>query len=207
MSNRRPPNRRHRPRHARYAALALAVALLPIASPPARAEALSPQLQAIVTQYVGPLVGDPALIAAVRAQNAETADYDEAGIAALDAHWKSEIGASEIPTISKVWGNAVADQLRAQVEASGGLIREVLLMDARGLNVAVSHLTSDYWQGDEDKYLETYPHGAGAVHLGPVEFDESSQVYMQQLSMTVSDPQSGEPLGALTIGLDAERLP
>ncbi len=191
----------------RSAGLVLATALCVLAAPDARAEALSPPLQAVVTQYMQPLLDDPAVIAAVRAQNAETAGYDDAKIAGLDALWKSEIGASEIPTISKVWGNAIADTLRAQVEASGGLIHEILLMDSRGLNVAVSHLTSDYWQGDEDKYLDTYPHGTGATHLGAVEFDESSQVYMQQLSMTVSDPQSGEPLGALTVGLDAEMLP
>ncbi len=36
---------------------------------------------------------------------------------------------------------------------------EVFVMDARGLNVAASDVTSDYWQGDEEKFSETFPKG------------------------------------------------
>ncbi|MBE9635461.1 hypothetical protein [Salipiger mangrovisoli] len=192
---------------AQGAALHLVSALLLIPASGAGAEQIAPPLLAVVTQYVTPLMEDPALVAAVRDQNAVTAGYDDAKIAELDARWMSEIGASEIPTIAPVWENPVADLLRAQVTASGGLIREMFVMDARGLNVAVSNLTSDYWQGDEDKFLQTYGRGAGAMHAGAVDFDESSQIYMQQISVTLSDPQSGAPIGALTVGLDAEMLP
>ncbi|WP_353472529.1 hypothetical protein PVT71_00445 [Salipiger sp. H15] len=206
MSIRNPSAPRGRRSGLGACVLAAATVLLLAVAPAARAQELGPALQEVITRYVRPLLADPTLIAAVRAQNAVTAGYDAARIDELDALWKAEIGASEIPTIKPVWDNPVADLLRAQVTESNGLIREMLLMDARGLNVAVSHLTSDYWQGDEDKYLQTYPHGPDAIHVGSVDFDESSQIYMQQLSLSVPDPETGAAIGALTLGLDAEMV-
>ena len=89
------------------------------------------------------------------------------------------------------------------VERSEGRITEIILMDSRGMNVAVSDITSDFWQGDEAKYQETYLVGADAVHVGEVELDESSQTYQAQVSFVVTDPQTGESIGAVTVGLNA----
>ena len=38
-------------------------------------------------------------------------------------------------------------------------------MDAMGLNVAASDVTSDYWQGDEAKFKKTYAVGSGAIFI------------------------------------------
>ena len=70
------------------------------------------------------------------------------------------------------------------MEETGGAITEVFVMDAQGLNVAASGPTSDYWQGDEAKFQETYLKGAEAIHVSEVEFDESSQTYSVQVSVT-----------------------
>ena len=79
-------------------------------------------------------------------------------------------------------------------------------MDARGLNVAASGVTSDYWQGDEAKFRETFGKGPRAMHISEVEFDESSQTFQSQLSVPIVDPVTQEPLGAITVGLNAEQL-
>ncbi|MFD2854813.1 hypothetical protein ACFSZS_08595 [Seohaeicola zhoushanensis] len=76
-------------------------------------------------------------------------------------------------------------------------------MDNRGMNVAVSDVTSDFWQGDEAKFQQTFPRGPAALHVSEVELDESSQIYQAQVSFTVTDAQ-GAPVGAVTIGLNAE---
>ncbi len=73
-------------------------------------------------------------------------------------------------------------------------------------NVATSAVTSDFWQGDEPKFAETFPNGAGAMHLGNVEFDESSQTYQGQISVSIVDPASNEVVGAMTVGVNAEAL-
>ncbi len=79
-------------------------------------------------------------------------------------------------------------------------------MDAVGLNAAASSVTSDMWQGDEDKFIQTFNVGVGAIHIADVEFDASSQTYLGQVSVTISDPQTGDLLGAVTVVLNVEAL-
>jgi hypothetical protein len=166
----------------------------------------TPAMQSYLESDIMAWAADPVILEAIRAQNAVTAGYDQGQIDALDTAWRAEVGTAAMPTITPVLTSAAAEFLRDKVKASGGAITEIFLMDARGLNVAVSDTTSDFWQGDEDKFTMTFPKGAGAVHLGEVEMDESSQRYQGQISITIADPATGEVLGAMTVGLDAESL-
>ena len=185
--------------------LTLAAALAAL-STPAFADEFEPMLRAFQAEQVAGWADAQILIDAINAQNAETAAFDQAEIDALDQVWRAEVGMSDTPSITPVLENAAAAFLREQVEASGGQITEVFIMDARGLNVAVSAITSDYWQGDEAKFTETHGAGPDAVFIDDVEFDESSQRYQGQVSMTITDPATGQPIGALTVGVDAESL-
>ncbi len=162
--------------------------------------------RSFLAENISNWANDPILIDAIRAQNAETGGYDLSEIETLDQTWRGEVGAADTPLIDPVLNNAAAEFLREQAAASSGVITEILLMDSVGLNVAVSHVTSDYWQGDEAKYTQTFSAGPDAVHIGAIEFDESSQTYQSQLSFTLIDPESGEAVGAMTVGLNAEAL-
>jgi hypothetical protein len=79
-------------------------------------------------------------------------------------------------------------------------------MDAKGLNVGQSDVTSDYWQGDEAKWQKTYGAGSGVVFVDGVEEDESTQALQSQASVTISDPETGEPIGAITVGINLDML-
>ncbi|EPX81854.1 hypothetical protein Salmuc_03093 [Salipiger mucosus DSM 16094] len=184
----------------------LAAALVACFAAPGLAMDAKPAMSAFLESEVLPWTGSEVLIAAIEAHNAETAQLTGSEIAALDAAWQSELGAAERPTIAPVIDNAAATFLRERVSAAGGAITEIFVMDARGLNVAASALTSDYWQGDEAKFTETFGKGPEAVHFGEVEFDESSQTYQGQISVTLVDPESGEAIGAMTVGVNAEYL-
>ena len=151
-------------------------------------------------------VGADEIVDAIRAQNAETEALSQDEIDALDARWRDEVGKDVTPTVTPVIDNALAAMLRDRVAASSGSVTEILIMDARGLNVAASATTSDYWQGDEAKYQETYLKGADAVHFGEVEFDESTQAYQGQISLPVVDSETGEPVGAITVAVNAASL-
>lgn len=180
--------------------------VIALAASQATATELMQSMDAVIEQAVRPWLDEPALIAAIKAQNKTTAELDQAGIDALDAAWRAEIGAAETPTIDAVVQGPLADALRAHMADANGAILEILVMDARGLNVAASGVTSDYWQGDEAKFIETYPNGPGALHHGEVAFDESSQAYQAQVSFTITDPKTGLPVGAMTVGLNADVL-
>jgi hypothetical protein len=78
-------------------------------------------------------------------------------------------------------------------------------MDNQGANVCQNELTSDYWQGDEAKFEKSYNGGKGAIFVDEVEFDDSSQAYLCQVSVPVMD--GDKAIGAITIGVDVEKLP
>lgn len=184
----------------------LAAAMAAAIAPAARASEFEPAMQAFLESSIATWAADSVLIEAIRAQNGATAGYDAATIDAMDQTWRAEVGTTDGGLIGPVLSNAAAEFLRGQVAASGGVITEVFIMDAVGLNVAASAVTSDYWQGDEDKFLKTYPMGPGAVHFSDVEFDESTQTYQAQISIALTDPATGSVVGAMTVGVVADAL-
>ncbi|MBY4894372.1 hypothetical protein KUL25_16570 [Rhodobacteraceae bacterium N5(2021)] len=183
----------------------IAAALLS-ASAPAFATDYQSSMQAYLDSGAAAWTSEPSVVAAVAAANETTAGYSEAEIIAMDTAWRAEVGTADTALVDSVLDNGTADFLRQVVADSGGIITEIILMDAQGLNVAVSHVTSDYWQGDEAKHQETYGVGPDAVHFGDVELDESSQRYQGQISLTLVDPETGDAIGAVTIGVDAQAL-
>ena len=186
--------------------LASTAILAAIIATPAAADQFTPLMRDYYETSISTWAQSDVLVQAIAEQNTRTTAYDQAMIDQLDQAWRSEVGASSTPTITPVIQNATADYLRRLVAESGGQITEIFVMDAHGLNVAASDITSDYWQGDEAKFSETHGAGPGAIHISDVELDESTQRYQGQLSVTITDPSSGTPIGAVTVGIDAESL-
>ncbi len=177
---------------------------LAVAASFAHAVDAPPAMRAFVESNIMSWAGSAQVIDAVTAQNAKTAGTSEAQILEWDADWRAQVGQADQPLISEVTGNALSAFLSEQVAASEGRITEIFVMDAVGLNVAASDVTSDYWQGDESKFTESFGAGPDAVFVDAVEFDESTQSYQGQISISLTDPASGEVVGAMTIGLNAE---
>lgn len=172
----------------------------------AMADEFTPALEEYLNANISPWATDPIILDALRESNTHRADFDAARVTALDMAWQDEVGKPDTPTITPVMTHPASDFLRGQAAASGGVIEEIFIMDQTGLNVAASVVTSDMWQGDEAKFIETHDVGAGAVHISDVEFDDSAQTYLAQISISISDPETDELLGAMTVGLNAESL-
>ena len=161
--------------------------------------------RAFATQKAAVWMADPVIRAALVSGNAAHVALTEAEIIDLDTLWRAQIDSSDSPLIDQVVSAPASDYLRRIVDESQGAIAEIIVMDSRGLNAAVSAVTSDFWQGDEDKFRMTFGTGPGAVHAGAVELDESSGRYVVQVSMPVLDA-AGQMIGAATFSLDAEQL-
>ena len=163
-----------------------------------------------VTDYietnVKPWLSDPVLVDAVKAQNAQNTNLAQADIDALDKKWRAETEGSSKEMIDGVLGNALSQFLKAKQQEAGGLITEVFVMDNKGLNVGQSDVTSDYWQGDEDKWSKTYGAGPDAIFIDGAEKDESTQMLQSQGSIAIKDPASGEAIGAITVGINLDAL-
>ncbi|MEM7527565.1 MAG: hypothetical protein AAF416_07760 [Pseudomonadota bacterium] len=150
-------------------------------------------------------ITDPIFLYAIREQNESNGTLRQGRIDFLDQQWRAENGKG--PMIYDLLDRQASIILRDRRELSDGVITEIILMDRYGLNVAISDATSDFWQGDEAKYSETFLKGAGAVHVGEIEFDDSTQLYQTQVSMTVVDPENGDvPIGAVTFGINLDVL-
>ncbi|MCP4209277.1 MAG: hypothetical protein GY767_19825 [Shimia sp.] len=161
----------------------------------------SDTLTSLVDSTISGWVTDPTLVAAIIAQNAETASYSDDQVAELDTLWQS--GSSEgRQFIDGVWHNALSEQLKGYKSQSPQLFSEIFVVDGRGLNVGQSNITSDYFQGDEAKWQ--VPHDTGEIHFGEVEFDESSQTYLSQVSAPII--HEGEFIGTITVGVNVEGL-
>ena len=142
---------------------------------------------------------DPVIVAAVKAENAKGKSLAE--IKAEDEKWKTTPGIAEY--MQAMMDSECGQRLQA-IQKSNAYFAEIFVMDNQGANVAMSDKTSDYWQGDEDKFIESYKGGDGAIHIGDVEFDDSAQAYLVQVSVPVKDGDS--VIGAITFGVDVDEI-
>ena len=172
-----------------------------LATPSLAGNPYSETLTDLVNSTISNWVQDPAVIAAILEQNATSAGYSDDQIAELDALWQS--GSSEgQDLIDGVWHNALSEQLKGYKNTAPHLYSEIFVVDGRGLNVGQSNITSDYFQGDEAKWQ--VPHETGEIHFGDVEFDESSQTYLSQVSAPIM--HEGAFIGTITVGVNVEGL-
>lgn len=170
------------------------------------ANEFAPQLEELASSDIDAMVMKPEVIAAVKAQNEKHADITEAQILELDNQWRAETSSASSPLIDEVLSNELSAMLTMVQEQSEGLYTEIFVMDNKGLNVGQSAITSDYWQGDEAKWQQTYSAGPKALHISEVEEDESTQTFQSQVSYSITDPASGDVIGAITVGVNVEEL-
>ncbi|MEM8877987.1 MAG: hypothetical protein AAGD23_08940 [Pseudomonadota bacterium] len=172
--------------------------------------------QATEGPHVGPIkeyvnanvmswLSDPAVVSAIKAQNDKTAGMSAAQIEEMDQKWRAETGASDRPMIEGILANDLSAFLKDKKNAAAGMITEMFVMDAKGLNVGQSDVTSDYWQGDEAKWQKTYKVGPNAIFVDEIEKDESTQTLQSQVSVSITD-ESGAPIGAITLGINVDAL-
>lgn len=188
----------------RYAAMPLlaAVSLFATAafadSHEAKVKKILPGIQAAIVQQD--------VIDTLRATNKARGTMSQAEIDKLEATWKPQRDASVRPLIDSVVENPLAARMRKVIEDNGLTITEIGVIDANGLSIAQSSANSDIWQGEEVKFTKTFLVGPNAVFIDEIEFDSSTQSYQSQANFTVVDPDTGKPIGAVTVGLNVDTL-
>ena len=143
---------------------------------------------------------NPSIVRAVQQQNAQNLQLAE--VKQRDDGWKGADG-KMTQLIRETTQNEVARYFQRRVE-NNGAIDEVFLTDNQGANVAAYPPTSDYWQGDEEKWTASYNDGQGVVFIGPLEFDDSTQKTQVQISAPVF--ANNETIGVLVLGVSVDYL-
>ncbi len=165
-----------------------------------------PTVPTAVVSQIKTWASDPVVIEAIKKQNAKHASLSQDEIGRLDKQWRAETKGADQPLIASVLKNALSTYLKGVKSNAAGLYTEIFVMDDKGLNVGQSDVTSDYWQGDEAKWKKTFQAGPSSVLIDEVEFDESSQTYQSQVSVSIVDPSTGNTIGAVTVGVDVEKV-
>jgi hypothetical protein len=142
---------------------------------------------------------DPIIVRAVKAENAKGKTL--AQIQELDKKWMATPGITDY--MKALMENECGKYLR-KIQASAPYYAEIFVMDNLGANVAMSDKTSDYWQGDEAKFIKSYSGGKGAVFVDEVKFDNSTQAYLVQVSVPVKD--GNKVIGAITFGINVDKF-
>lgn len=163
-------------------------------------------LRAYAETELASWMADPAVIDAIKTQNAAHANLTMADIDAMDQQWIANASSGTGPIIDDLMSRPLSKWLLEKQNATAGFVTEVFIMDNKGLNVAQSEITSDYMQGDEAKWQQTYLVGPDAMHISDVEFDDSTGFYQSQASFSITDPDTGEVIGAVTFGVNVQSL-
>jgi uncharacterized protein YlzI (FlbEa/FlbD family) len=125
-------------------------------------------------------VKSPEIIEAVRAQNGTTVAWTQAEVDAADAEWRAEVGQIQRPQIDAMLQNSISQFLRQKQSAADWMIVEIIVMDGRGLNVG--------------------------LFIDDIEYEPDTHLVLSQANSAIIDPDTGEPIGAITVSLNLNKL-
>jgi hypothetical protein len=170
--------------------------------------ALTPEIMEklnIHAEIIKGWVKQPIIVYAVKAQNDKKISLDQ--IKLIDSEWikikktkvykKNKLMDELISTPTSKW-------LVQKNKDSRGKYPEIFLCDNQGANVAFSKIISDYWQGDEDKWIKSFNESKGKVVFGEPEYDNSSRAMQIQISVPVKDQEKA--IGVLIVGVKFSKL-
>jgi len=143
---------------------------------------------------------NPIIVRAVGSQNAKNISLDQ--IKKDDQEW---VDSKEVQSslMRMVTSNDVAKYLQRRVDNNDAIV-EAFVTDNKGANVGAYPATSDYWQGDEEKWTASFNNGEGKLFIGPLELDASTNKTLVQISTPIV--QGPETIGVLILGVSVDYL-
>ena len=150
------------------------------------------------------LASKPEIIEAVKASNARQLGKER--IMELDERWIKLKG--RLPEADQIMNSKVSDLLAAAMNKQS-YFKEAILTGNQGETVAMNMVTTDYWQGDEEKFTAIFdtnlPSRKPDSHISRARWDDSTRAMIAQVSVPVYD--GDYMIGTLTVGVDLKRVP
>jgi len=142
------------------------------------------------------------LIDTIKASNIELQGIELETIKRLDERWINEKKSGEHTLIRKIMSNPLSNYLHDVKHSSDNLYTEIFVTNEYGLNVGQSDVTSDYWQGDESKFINTFGIRSKTPFVDDIVYDISSHSFQSQISISVLSED--KPIGSITVGINVE---
>ncbi len=124
----------------------------------------------------------------------------------LDSMWQALAPRQPSELAEKLLNLPTSRALAAWQDSLDGLVTEAFVMDEMGAVTALSQLTSDFSQGDEEKFSATIGRKLDDIILSPLIYDPSVRRFQLTASTPLYDDSTGKYTGAVAIGLDIERV-
>ena len=170
---------------------------------------LSPSEQESIKKIVAPWLvrirSSKELVAAVVQQNQINRTTSSSQLANVDEQWQQAFKMGDVDFPKSIVNQALSKLLKQVSVSSKELLSEIIVMDARGYNVAMLDMTSDYWQGDEKKFVQVYAKAAHTLYFGKIKYDSSSKRFQVQVSAPLLDSKNQKSIGAITLGVDVDK--
>jgi hypothetical protein len=119
-----------------------------------------------------------------------------------------EEGWNGIPSASVVSGILASDaagRLRSYLELDPRFLR-ITVTDARGVTVAATHKTLDYFQADEEFWQAIHAEGRGAVSVTKILYDEVTKSSYIGVGVPIMEESTGRFVGAVDALVDVSSL-
>jgi len=157
-------------------------------------------------KYLFPAIPEADIHNALRNHNKKRRNYSDETIVRMDQQWKQLSplylsGKTDDAVIRDVDKNTLSAVLYKLQQASGGVVNEIFITDKRGMSVAHSVLTSDFYHGDEESFLQVVASPDGR-YTGPIQYDDSTGRFQVKIALRLNE--GPELLGVLMIGIDVE---
>jgi hypothetical protein len=164
----------------------------------AQGENIPPKLQqeiAKITKYAN----NETVTQSVQAQNQKRIAMEE--ILKMDRDWiRGSISPDFVKTLME---NNCALKLKELVKEIPSSM-EAFAMDDQGALVCITQKTSDYWQGDEPKWIDSFKGGTGQTVVSKREYDQSTKSTLLHVSVPIMDQQKA--VGVLCVGINLTKL-
>tara|TARA_R110002020_G_scaffold25240_5_gene82285 strand:+ start:5152 stop:5763 length:612 start_codon:yes stop_codon:yes gene_type:complete len=188
----------------------LALGLTVAVALPVQAEPAAPDVRSLITETVikdmRQSIETEIVRVSIDAQNRRLSKLTQEQIDALDKQWVAERESEDKPLIAATLSNPLSVYLARLQGKSLGLYAEIFVMDQNGLNVGQSSITGDFWQGDEAKFQNTFDVSSDALFIDEPEWDDEAKIWRAQVSFTVTEADTTNSIGAVTMEVNLTEL-
>ena len=159
------------------------------------------KIKILINNSISTWINNPDIIEGIKSQNKSHIGISIDDVVELEENWRRELNEINRPLIDRILDNSVSEYLRTIQKQSNGLFTEIFVMDNKGLVAGMCEATTDYWQGDEDKFSKAKSEG---VFIDDIEFDSSVKRFQSQINIALRG-KNNEFLGVITVGVDLEK--
>jgi len=187
-----------------FTRLAFIFAIIITPATSSQAAEYSQDLNNFINLEIKPWVNSDIVVDNLNTQNQANATLSESNLAVMDNNWRSEFRKINQPVISKILNSELSQFLKRKLKEGQGVFTQISIINNKGLNIAQTIVTENYWNKGKAFWDKTFGQGSYATYISDIYYsDETSKFQVDVSFMIIVDDQ---PIGTVYAGIDVEQL-